>query len=121
VSRAWRRMRRRDPADLGFPPPAEWDDGYRGPAILAGARGDLEVTVHLTGHLDPHDGRYHWFGRVDAGPEVVELRAHAPNVTLRIGAGPAVPGRLSETDTWGNPRIVGVGRPPYPVDLDPAS
>jgi len=102
-------------------PPAE-EDGYRGPAELEVSGARLEVQVHLAGHLEPVDGRYHWYGRVTRDEALTAAKsAGATAVTLRVPGGEPVTGRLAEHDAWGNLRVVGTGRPPYvlePVEVE---
>lgn len=76
---------------------------YAGAATLDG----LPVRVHLRGHFEPLDGRFHWAGRVHAD----DPPSPGATVTLTTPYGEAS-GRLSDIDTWGRPRITGVGRPP---------
>jgi hypothetical protein len=78
--------------------------------------GDAEypVELHLAGHFQPIDGRFHWGGRMTCGPEVhALLRAGRREVRLRReGAPEAVPARLAEPDPWGGIRVTGTGPPP---------
>ncbi len=69
------------------------------------------VEVALAGHFDPISGKYSWYGRVAASPEVAELvadgvahgaAAHAARRRSRRG--------LSDIDPWGRPRVEGFGR-----------
>ena len=56
-----RRRQRPDP----WVPEHDDDDGYRGPAQPRTSANDtIDVEVVLGGHLEPLDGRYHWYGRV---------------------------------------------------------
>ncbi|MFC9517561.1 DUF4873 domain-containing protein [Nocardiaceae bacterium NPDC056970] len=114
----WRRMRHPDldAFDLGSASERDEED-YRGPAVLDGAGLSLDVDVHLAGHLDPIDGRYHWYGQVRGDERVAHLnRPDAGVPTLRIGAGPAVDATLTERDPWGHFRVTGVGSPPFALD-----
>jgi len=96
------------------------EDGYSGPARLAvpGAGGDvLDVDVTLTGHLEPLDGQYHWYGRVQR-QEALDLAkaGGTTEIVLTIGDGHPAPARLAEHDAWGNLRITGTGRPPFALE-----
>jgi hypothetical protein len=72
------------------------------------------VELHLTGHFQPIDGRYHWGGRMIGGPAVPALvRAGRRNVRLRCAPADAVPARLLEVDPWGGVRFSGTGTPPH--------
>lgn len=91
-------------------------DQYDGPATLvvdgAGARVEICVDVRLRGHLEPVDGRFHWWGRIAGSPEVDTVARSGATAALRTPAGEAT-GRLSDPDPWGRFRITGVGRPPF--------
>jgi hypothetical protein len=81
-----------------------------------------EVTVRVDGappgaaraalaaRFDPLAGHVVWSGRV-----AVEL---PPRTRFEIatphGTGSA---EATETDAWGNTRLTGIGRPPFPVEL----
>lgn len=99
-------------------PPAD-DDGYRGAAVLVVDDRSVEVEVALMDHVEPLDGRTHWYGRIQAAPAVTALKdGGATAGVLRIdgaddldGVGAAV--RLAEYDAWGNVVVTGVGLPPY--------
>lgn len=77
---------------------------YAGAAALDGA----PVHVHLRGHIEPIDGRFHWFGRIHAA----DAPTPGATVTLTTPYGEA-DGKLTDVDTWGRPRITGIGRPPF--------
>ena len=82
---------------------------YEGPAHVA----EVPVTVHLSGRVEPVDGRFHWGGRIEPLDELAALvRAGRRDVSLRIGQRSA-PARLAEVDPWGGVRITGVGNPPW--------
>lgn len=83
---------------------------YAGAATLSGSIGDVEVTVDLRGVFQPTDGRFHWYGRVTASPDLGDVSG--ATVTLRTEHGSAE-ARLSDVDPWGRFRITGVGRPPF--------
>lgn len=102
--------------DLGHAPGKEYD----GPAVVeavteaADGAGDgaLEVSVRLRGHVEPIDGRFHWYGRIAADRALDERHRSGATVTLRTAHGQAQ-GRLSNKDPWGRFRITGTGRPPF--------
>ncbi|MGY2061889.1 DUF4873 domain-containing protein, partial [Nocardia gipuzkoensis] len=52
--------------DLTVAADREPADEYSGPALLDAPGAELPVTVALSGHPDPIDGRYHWYGRIAA-------------------------------------------------------
>lgn len=99
---------------------AHEDDDYRGgAAVLTGDR-EIDVRVVLRGHFQPIDGRFHWYGRLDAHEELNGLAARSRvDVVLRTPEAEAV-GTLSDRDPWGRFRISGVGRPPFalPTSVD---
>lgn len=97
--------------------PPDDDDGYRGPAALTVEGRRIHVHVHLAGHLEPLDGRFHWYGRVQRDDAVVEAKdAGATTALIAIGDGPQREVRLAEYDPWGNIALRGEGSPPYPLD-----
>jgi hypothetical protein len=106
--------RRRRPAP--WVPPGE-DDGYRGPARLRVGDLDLEVEIHLAGHLEPLDGRFHWYGRVQRDAAVTAAKeGGAVRALLTVRGGQPAEARLAEVDAWGNIQVSGYGAPPYPRD-----
>ena len=81
-----------------------------------------EVTVRVDGvpprtaraalaaRFDPLAGHVVWSGRV-----AVQLDPRTRvEITTPHGAGSA---EATETDAWGNTRLTGAGRPPFPVEL----
>jgi hypothetical protein len=102
--------------------PEHEDDGYRGPARLTLGTDVVDVEVTLSGHLEPLDGRYHWYGRV-AQHQAVDAAKRDGLTTAVVAIDGAVPasGRLAEHDAWGNVRITGLGAPPFelePVEVE---
>jgi hypothetical protein len=75
------------------------------------------VELRLSGRFEPVDGRFHWGGRMTAGPEVAALlRSGRRDVVIGGTAGaPDVRARLVELDPWGGIRVTGVGHPPFPL------
>jgi hypothetical protein len=91
------------------------EDGYRGPAELINGDDTIAVQVDLAGHFDPISGKYSWYGRVAAAPEVTALvDSGARTVTLRTPHG-EVGTALSDVDPWGRPRVEGFGPAPFEV------
>jgi hypothetical protein len=73
------------------------------------------VTVKLRGHFDPISGKYNWYGRVAASPEVAALvEAGSRKVRLRTPHA-EVETVLSDVDPWGRPRVEGFGNTPFEV------
>ena len=87
-------------------------EGYDGPATLVSGDTDVPVEVALRGMFQPIDGRYHWYGRVDANGAVDALVEGRAEVSLRTPHGEAA-ARLSDRDPWGRYRVSGAGRPPF--------
>jgi hypothetical protein len=93
------------------------EDGYRGEAVLTLDDTELPVTVTLRGNFEPVDGRYHWYGRIQAHDEVSRLaEGRKPTASLRTPFGVAE-GVLSDPDTWGRYRISGTSKPPFEVPV----
>jgi hypothetical protein len=91
------------------------DDGYDGPAELIDETTTVPVQVRLRGHFDPISGKYSWYGRVAAAPEVAALvAAGARKVRLRTPHA-EVETALSDVDPWGRPRVEGFGAAPFAV------
>ena len=94
--------------------PEHDDDGYEGPAQLHVDDRTIDVEVVLAGHLEPLDGKYHWYGRVVQNDAVdAAKQSGATSVGLTIADGASATGRLAEHDAWGNMRITGLGAPPF--------
>ncbi|KAA1419445.1 DUF4873 domain-containing protein [Nocardioides humilatus] len=107
---------RRHPVGMAFVPP-EHDDGYAGRATLLVGDEVLAVTVHLAGHLEPLDGRYHWYGRIERSDDLVAAKdAGATSGELAIHGNAPAPVRLAEYDAWGHVQVNGTGAPPYALE-----
>jgi hypothetical protein len=110
------RRRRRHPAGTSWSPPEEVT-GYDGAATLAVGDRVIDVTVHLDGHLEPLDGRYHWYGRIERSDVLAAVKDGGATVgTLSIGDAEPAELRLAEYDPWGHVQVKGVGAPPYPME-----
>ena len=95
-------------------PPAE--DGYDGPAeLVVAGREPVAVTVTLRGHFDPISGKYRWYGRVAASPEVADLVATGGRTVALRTPHAEVATSLSDVDPWGRPRVEGFGAAPFAV------
>ena len=91
------------------------EDGYEGPAEILDGDTRIEVDVKLRGHFDPISGKYNWYGRVAASPEVAALAADgARKVVLRTPFA-QVETALTDVDPWGRPRVEGFGSTPFEV------
>jgi hypothetical protein len=91
------------------------DDGYEGPAELIVGSTTIAVDVKLRGHFDPISGKYNWYGRVVAQPDVAALvESGARKVRLRTPHA-EVETALSDVDPWGRPRVEGFGNAPFEV------
>jgi hypothetical protein len=91
------------------------EDGYRGAAQIVDGDRTIAVDVTLAGHFDPISGKYNWYGRVAASPEVAALVADgARKVRLRTPHG-EVDTALTDVDPWGRPRVEGFGAAPFEV------
>jgi len=102
---------------MAWTPPEE-EAGYAGAATLVVAGQAIEVTVHLDGHLEPLDGLFHWYGRVERSDAVARVKdAGATSGSLVIADRAPAELRLAEYDPWGHVQVSGTGAPPYPMDL----
>ncbi|WP_433206165.1 DUF4873 domain-containing protein [Nocardia sp. CA-107356] len=121
-SGARRALRRPDPGHYDLTVPADREPAYEysGPALLDAPGAEVPVEVTLSGHCDPIDGHYHWYGRLAPGDGGELPDPGRAEVFLTLPGGPPTAGRLQERDPWGNVRIVGIGTPPYPLEtVDP--
>ena len=87
----------------------EEPEGYEGEVRVAAAgRPEEPARAALAARFDPLAGHVVWTGRVDVGLDAgTELVVTTPHGSARA--------RVTERDVWGNSRIVGVDRPPFPV------
>jgi Domain of unknown function (DUF4873) len=89
----------------------EEPEGYDGEATVE-VQGQEPRTAHtaLAARFDPLAGHVVWTGRVSVAlPARTRLMISTPH-----GSGSA---EAVEQDPWGNTRIRGSGRPPFPVEL----
>jgi hypothetical protein len=90
-------------------------DDYTGTATLVLAERELPVRVRLRGFFEPTDGRFHWYGRLEASDAVREAAGgRSAGAVLRTPYGEAE-GAVGDPDVWGRYRVSGLGRPPFPV------
>jgi hypothetical protein len=88
----------------------EEPDGYDGAVTVLVDGRELSTTAVLAARFDPLAGHVVWTGRVAAQlPPRGEIVIETPH-----GRSPA---EITERDVWGNARVSGVGRPPFPVEL----
>ncbi|MEV6347852.1 DUF4873 domain-containing protein [Actinoplanes sp. NPDC051851] len=87
---------------------------YRGPAVLRVADQDIEVTVRMSAHFEPIEGRFRWAGRTNP---IDDLRERVGNglrkAAITIPGSPETPVKLGDPDPWGGVRITGAGTPPW--------
>lgn len=88
------------------------EDGYSGPAELLVADEVVPVTVQLAGYFQPLDGRYTWYGRLDAHAGLTRVARHGTRVVLVTPFGRA-DASLTDPDLWGRFRIGATGTPPF--------
>jgi hypothetical protein len=88
----------------------EESEGYRGQVSVGTGEGDRATTAVLAARFDPLAGRVTWSGRLAAE---LPLRTTV-QITTPHGSAPA---RTTERDVWGNTRVTGLDRPPFPVEL----
>ena len=86
-------------------------EGYEGEVTFAvdGAE-PRTARAALAARFDPLAGHVVWSGRIDV--------ALAPRAAVEIGTPHgSARAEATESDAWGNTRLRGVGRPPFPVEL----
>jgi len=90
------------------------DEEYRGPATLRVGDEDLAVSIRVSAHFEPVEGRFRWAGRTTPDDD---LRSRVGDglreAHLTIGKSPRTPVKLSEPDPWGGIRLSGSGTPPW--------
>jgi hypothetical protein len=91
------------------------EDGYDGPAELVDGAQTVAVEVKLRGHFDPITGKYNWYGRVAASPEVAALVTEGARKVMLRTPHAEVATALSDVDPWGRPRVEGFGAAPFEV------
>lgn len=92
---------------------------YHGTGTLHADGQEIPVEVHLSGHVEPTEGKYRWGGRIRRNTAVSDLAyGRSRAVTLRTGDAYAADGSLGEEDPWGGFRISGKGAPPFPVPTE---
>jgi hypothetical protein len=79
-------------------------EGHTGPITLVLPDGsERAAEAHLVSRFDPLAGRTVWSGRIAAElPLRTEMTVRTPH---------------GEHDVWGNTRVRGLDRPPFPVEL----
>jgi hypothetical protein len=88
----------------------EEPDGYDGEVTVVVDGRQLPAHAALAARFDPLAGHVVWTGRVATElPTRAEVVVRTPHGSGRAEA--------TERDFWGNTRITGVGRPPFPVEL----
>ncbi len=89
----------------------EAPEGYEGEVTLVLDDGEVRTARgSLAARFDPLAGRVVWSGRI-----AVELPPRA-TVTVATPHGSAL-AEATERDVWGNTRVTGLDRPPFPVEL----
>ena len=114
VVRRWRPRRVTDRFYLTRLVPGD-EDLYDGPATATMGGADIAVRARLTGYLAAIDGRYHWRGTLTGDlPE----DAFKGQRTVRLSIdGREAPAQLSERTPWGGYTVIGVGEPPFPIEM----
>ncbi|MCE3553956.1 DUF4873 domain-containing protein [Pseudonocardia sp. RS11V-5] len=96
------------------------DEGYTGPATLTVDGTPVEVRVRVEARTEPHDGRVHWFGRVDRNEALSALLGGKAADVLVVTPRGRAQGRIGDVDLWERYRLTGVDAPPFPLDEPPA-
>jgi len=95
-------------------------DGYEGTAVLEVDRSRFDVQVRLRGHFQPIDGRYHWYGRIDAHEGLDELLGTGKATGVLTTAEGSAPCELSEPDPSHRYRVTGFSTPPFRAGAEAA-
>jgi cation diffusion facilitator CzcD-associated flavoprotein CzcO len=96
-------------------------DGYDGTAVLEVGGSRFDVQVRLRGHFQPIDGRYHWYGRIDAHEGLAALLGPGKASGVLTTAEGSAPGELSEPDPSNRYRVTGISTPPFRTGKPPAA
>ena len=88
-------------------------DGYEGPATLVAGGERFAVRVRLTGHFQPIDGRYHWYGRIEPDGALQDLLGPGRASGVLTTPEGSAPCELSDPDPWQRYRVDGTSTPPY--------
>ncbi len=96
-------------------------DGYEGTAVLEVGGSRFDVRVRLRGHFQPIDGRYHWYGRIDAHEGLTDLLGQGKTSGVLTTADGSAPGEVSEPDPSGRYRVTGISTPPFHAGKPPAA
>jgi cation diffusion facilitator CzcD-associated flavoprotein CzcO len=88
-------------------------DGYQGTAVLEVGQSRFDVQVRLRGHFQPIDGRYHWYGRIDAHDGLDELLGSAKASGVLATPDGSAACELSEPDSSRRYRVAGISTPPF--------
>ena len=88
-------------------------DGYEGAAVLEVGRSRFDVEVRLRGHFQPINGRYHWYGRLDAHEGLDELVGSVKAVGELTTPEGSAPCELSEPDPSRRYRVTGISTLPF--------
>jgi hypothetical protein len=89
------------------------EDGYTGVARLSIGADRFDVRVELRGHFEPIDGRYHWYGRIDAHEALARSLGGAKAGGVLETERGASPCEVAEPDLWDRYRITGQSTPPF--------
>ena len=102
------------------------EDGYAGQLIVRVNGQEIAAHAQLRGYFEPIDGRYHWYGRIDADDQLTTLAGSARTAAEIVTPHGSAEGHLSDADPWGRLRISGLSTPPFPIatslaDVEPQS
>jgi hypothetical protein len=89
----------------------EEPEGFEGDVtVVVAGEPPRTASAALAARFDPLAGHVVWSGRVATDlPARAELLLTTPHGSARALA--------TERDAWGNTRVAGNGRPPFPVEL----
>jgi hypothetical protein len=107
-----------EPTESGPNDPDFAGPDFAGPGVVLLDGAEYPVTVALHGVVQPIDGIFRWYGRIEPSAEL-DAAVGAGNRPGRLrtshGVADAV---IGERDFWARYRLTGRGRPPFPTPFD---
>ncbi|WP_068277492.1 DUF4873 domain-containing protein [Aldersonia kunmingensis] len=96
--------------------PSEAD--FEGPAFVLLDDAEVPVTIALHGMVQPIDGVFRWYGRIQPSAELdaaIGTGNRPGRLRTSFGSADAV---FGDRDFWDRYRVTGNSRPPFPTPFD---